>query len=177
VANARFCDINESAGRLRNYSVAILLYFDTNVLCRPFDDQTIRRIRRETEAFERILEKIHAKEAAFITSDILVFEIQRIISQAKRAKVSIYLRFRQGYHVATAETLTVANEVIRNFKLSPRDALHAASALLGEAQYFLSCDDGVTKRFKKTPLSVTIRNEACSLEVMNPADFIAKMAW
>jgi hypothetical protein len=59
--------------------VAILLYFDTNVLCRPFDDQTIKRIQRETEAFERILEKIRAKEAAFITSDILVFEIQRII--------------------------------------------------------------------------------------------------
>ena len=59
--------------------MAILPYFDTNVLCRPFDDQTIKRIQRETEAFERILEKIRAKEAAFITSDILVFEIQRII--------------------------------------------------------------------------------------------------
>jgi hypothetical protein len=57
--------------------VAILLYFDTNVLCRPFDDQTIKRIQRETEAFERILEKIRAKEAAFITSDILVFEISK----------------------------------------------------------------------------------------------------
>ena len=50
--------------------MATLLYFDTNVLCRPFDDQTIRRIRKETEVFERILEKIRAKEAAFITSDI-----------------------------------------------------------------------------------------------------------
>jgi predicted nucleic acid-binding protein len=84
-------------------------------------------------------------------------EIQRIISPVKRAKVSIYLRLRQGYHVATMETLTVANQIIRNFKLSPRDALHAASALLGEAQYFLSCD-GVTKRFKTTPLSVNIQN-------------------
>jgi predicted nucleic acid-binding protein len=157
--------------------VAILLYFDTNVLCRPFDDQTIRRIRRETEAFERILEKIRAKEAAFITSDILVFEIQRIISPAKRAKVSIYLRLRQGYHTATTETLTIANEIIRSFRLSPRDALHAASALLGETQYFLSCDDGVPKRFKTTPLSVNIQNEHRTLEVMNPEDFIAKMGW
>ena len=155
--------------------MAILLYFDTNVLCRPFDDQTIRRIRKETEVFERILEKIRAKEAAFITSDVLVFEIQRIISPAKRAKVSVYLRLRQGYHVATTETLTIANEIIRNFKLSPRDALHAASALLGEAQYFLSCDDGVTKRFKTTPLSVNIQNENRTLGVMNPEDFIAKI--
>ena len=60
--------------------MAILLYFDTNVLRRPFEDQTIRRIRRETEALERILEKTQSKEAAFITSDILVFEIQRIVS-------------------------------------------------------------------------------------------------
>lgn len=63
--------------------MAILLYFDTNVLCRPFDDQTVRRIRRETEAFERILENIEAKKAAFITSEILVFEVQRIILPAK----------------------------------------------------------------------------------------------
>jgi len=96
---------------------------------------------------------------------------------AKRAKVTIYLRFRQGYHAATTETLTVANEIIRNFKLSPRDALHAASALLGEAQYFLSCDDGVTKRFKTTPLSVNIQNEHRTVEVMNPEDFIAKIGW
>jgi predicted nucleic acid-binding protein len=124
--------------------VPILLYFDTNVLCRPFDDQTIKRIQRETEAFERILEKIRAKEAAFITSDILVFEIQRIISPAKRAKVSIYLRLRQGYHVATMETLTVANEIIRNFKLSRRDALHAASALLGRPS--ISCPATMASR-------------------------------
>jgi predicted nucleic acid-binding protein len=157
--------------------VAILLYFDTNVLCRPFDDQTVRRIRRETEAFERILERIRAKEVAFITSDILVFEIQRIISPTKRAKVSIYLRLRQGYQAATTETLTIANEIIRNFKLSARDALHAASALLGEVQYFLSCDDDVTKRFKAAPLSVNIQSEHRTVEVMNPEDFIAKMGW
>ena len=65
----------------------ILLYFDTNVLCRPFDDQTNRRIRRETEAFQRLLERIEANEAAFITSEILLFEIQRIISPADVSEV------------------------------------------------------------------------------------------
>jgi predicted nucleic acid-binding protein len=73
--------------------------------------------------------------------------------------------------------LTIANEIIRNFKLSPRDALHAASALLGEARHFLSCDDGVTRRFKKIPLSVNIQNQHRTLEVMNPEDFIAKIGW
>jgi len=157
--------------------VAILLYFDTNVLCRPFDDQTVRRIRRETEAFERVLENIEARKAAFITSEILVFEVQRIILPAKRAKVSIYLGLHQGYHATTSESLTVANEIIRNFKLAPRDALHAASAVLGNAQYFLSCDDGITRRFKTKPLSVNIGNQARTLEVVNPTVFVAKMGW
>ena len=157
--------------------MAILLYFDTNVLCRPFDDQMVRRIRRETEAFERILEKIEAKEAAFISSEILVFEVQKIISAAKRAKVSIYLGLHQGDQATTSETLAVANEIIRNFKLAPRDALHAASAALGSAQYFLSCDDGITRRFKTRPLSVNIGTEHHILEVMNPAVFVANMEW
>ena len=97
--------------------MAIPLYFDTNVLCRPFDDQTIRRIRREAEAFERILEKIRSDEAAFITSDILVFEIQRIISPAKRAKVSGYLRLGKDFHIIREETLSLADEIAREFKL------------------------------------------------------------
>jgi len=116
--------------------VAILLHFDTNVLCRPFDDQTVRRIRRETEAFERILEKIEAREAAFISSEILIFEVQRIISPPKRAKVSIYLGLHQDYYATTSETLAVANEIIWNYKLAPRDALHAASVALGECSIF-----------------------------------------
>jgi predicted nucleic acid-binding protein len=137
----------------------------------------VRRIRRETEAFERILEKIEAKEAAFISSEILIFEVQRTISPAKRAKLSIYLGLHQGYQATTSATFAVANEIIRNFKLAPRDALHAASAALGTANYFLSCDDGITRRFKTRPLSVNIGTEARTLEVMNPAVFIAKIGW
>ncbi len=157
--------------------MAILLYLDTNVLCRPFDDQAIRRIRRETEAFERILEKIKENEATFVSSEILVFEIQRIVSPAKRAKASGYLHLSKGYHIMNEETFTLANDIMGKFKLEPRDALHAASALLEEAQYFLSCDDGVTKRFKKRPLSVTIRSKDRALEVMNPENFVRKMGW
>ena len=157
--------------------MAILLYFDTNVLCRPFDDQTVGSIRREAEAFERILEKIKDGVATFVASEILLFEIQRIISPTKRAKVSGYLRLSRGYYVATEGTFTLAKEIMGKFRLQPRDALHAASALLTEAEYFLSCDDGVTRRFKKRPLSVNIQGQERLTEVMNPEDFIEKTGW
>jgi predicted nucleic acid-binding protein len=77
--------------------VAIRLYLDTNVLCRPFDDQTGARVRRETEAFGRILEKISNNEAVYFISDILMFELRRIVLPAKRAKVFAYLDLSRGF--------------------------------------------------------------------------------
>ena len=157
--------------------MAIRLYFDTNVLCRPFDDQTGVRVRRETEAFGRILDKISNNEAVYFISDILMFEIRRIISPAKRAKVFAYLDLSQGFHTATEQTLAVADEIVRQFKLKPRDAFHAASGVMGEPQYFLTCDDAVTKGFRRKPLSLVVASDVRSLEVMNPEVFVAKMRW
>ena len=157
--------------------MSIRLYLDTNVLCRPFDDQTIARIRRETEAFERILEKIRNDDAVYFSSEVLVFEIERIISPAKKAKVLAYLDLSTGFHAASEQTVVIADEIMEKFKLKPRDALHAASGLMGGSQYFLSCDDGVTRRFRRKPLSLVVENDVRSLEVMNPENFVERMRW
>ena len=85
--------------------MAILLYFDTNVLCRPFDDQTIKRIQRETEAFEQILEKIRAKEAAFITSDILVFEIRLNVDSLRSVQ----------HRISPLQLFQLFNRSVQNF--------------------------------------------------------------
>jgi len=157
--------------------MALRLYLDTNVLCRPFDDQTIGRIRRETEAFERILDKISQDEVALVVSEILVFELRGIVSPDKRAKASGYLYLAKDHHDMTEETLSLARRVVEKFKLQPRDALHMASALLAESSYFLTCDDGITKRFKKRPLSASIGIQRRTLRVLNPVDFIGEMQW
>lgn len=157
--------------------MAILLYLDTNVFCRPFDDQTARRIREETEAFTLILEKIKENKALLVTSDLLLFEIRRIISAEKRAKASVYLPLSSCHRNLDDESLQLAREIVARFKVGPRDSLHLASALLTESQYFLTCDDGVTKRFKNKPLSAMIMSMARSVSVMNPVDFVQTMGW
>jgi predicted nucleic acid-binding protein len=157
--------------------VTIRLYLDTNVLCRPFDDQSIARIRKETEAFGHILERITKNDAVYFTSDILIFEIQKIISPAKKAKVLAYLDVSRGFQATSEKSLVLADEIMRKFKLKPRDALHASSGLLGGAQYFLSCDDGVTRTFRRKPLSLVVENNVRSLEIMNPESFVEKMRW
>ena len=157
--------------------MAIHLYLDTNVFCRPFDNQLIGRVRVETNAFERILEKLEQNEVSLVSSEILLFEIQRIIQPAKRAKASGYLRLANVYHAMTEGTLSLAREVAERFKIDPRDALHTASAILEESEYFLTCDDGITKRFKKRALSATIDNQRRMLLVMNPVGFVEAMRW
>ncbi len=77
----------------------------------------------------------------------------------------------------TEGTLSLAREVVERFKLDARDALHAASAILEESEYFPTCDDGITKRFKKHALSATIDNQRRMLLVMNPVGFVEAMRW
>ncbi len=155
--------------------MAIRLYLDTNVFCRPFDDQVITRIRDETEAFEQILEQLREGRASLVISEILIFEIQRIIQPTKRAKGVGYLRLAKDYHSMREETLALARRLVRRFKLQPRDALHVAGALLEESDYFLTCDDGITKRFKETPLSANIKSRRRILKIMNPVEFVVEM--
>jgi len=89
----------------------------------------------------------------------------------------LWLDLSKMIHTASDQTLAVAEEIVRKFKLKPRDAFHAASGVMGEAQYFLTCDDAVTRKFRRTPLSVVVENEVRYMEVMNPEVFVARMRW
>jgi predicted nucleic acid-binding protein len=147
------------------------------VFCRPFDDQSFAKVHDEAQAFARILDKVNEAKVTLAGSELLVFEIQRIIEADKRAKVVGYLRLIDSYHIMTEETLSLGKRITAQFKLQPRDALHAASALFEESKYFLSCDDGITKRFQKRPLFANIGHQPRRLKVMNPVAFVKEMRW
>ncbi|MCC7210536.1 MAG: hypothetical protein IT451_01675 [Candidatus Brocadia sp.] len=69
----------------------MIIYLDTNVYCRPFDDQTQERVREETDAFELILEGIRNGLFIALTSDVLQYEITKILSPLKRTEMGRYL--------------------------------------------------------------------------------------
>jgi hypothetical protein len=54
------------------------VYLDTNIYCRPLDDQKDRRINAETEALLKILDATEKGEIAIISSDYVKFEIEQI---------------------------------------------------------------------------------------------------
>jgi len=57
-----------------------LIYLDTNVYSRPFDDQTRPDIQEEANAFLEIVLEIQAHRLTLLCSDILAFEVYNILS-------------------------------------------------------------------------------------------------
>ena len=118
----------------------ILIYLDTNVYSRPFDDQTQATIQEEANAFLEIVQAAKAKNLTLLCSDILMFEVYNILSEEKRAKVEDYLSLCTEHIGSTEEVLQLGKQIESKCKIRARDALHIASAILGKARYLLSCD-------------------------------------
>jgi len=72
-------------------STSTLIYLDTNVYARPFDDQTQSDIQEEANAFLEIVREIKAERLTLLCSDILEFEVHHILDKEKRAQVEDYL--------------------------------------------------------------------------------------
>ena len=58
-------------------SNSTLIYLDTNVYSRPFDDQTQPDIQEEANAFLEVVREIEAERYTLLCSDILGFEGER----------------------------------------------------------------------------------------------------
>lgn len=122
-----------------------LVYCDTNVYSRPFDDQTQPTIQEESNAFLDIVLRVRAGELRLLCSDILEFEIDNILIEEKRSRVKSYLTLCSEHVDSTEDVLDLGRRIQKTCRIHARDALHVASAITGKARYFLSCDSKVTQ--------------------------------
>ena len=154
----------------------ILIYFDTNVYARPFDDQRRLPIQAETNAFLSMIEAIKAQRFTLLSSDMLLFEVHNILNDEKRAKVLDYLKFCTHHLDHSEDILRLGKQIEKTCPTRARDALHIASAIIGDARYFLSCDGTVTQMSHARcyrRIGKTYRQTYFS--VMNPTRFVTKM--
>lgn len=140
------------------------IYADTNVFARPFDNYSQPRIALEGEACLLILKAISQNKLSLITSDILKLEIERTAIQ-KKIKIKSFLKFSKKNIPETEKVLDLAREILKKCKIPPRDVIHLASSKIGEAKYFLTCDDDILKK------SDCLENYF-SIKVLNPIQFI-----
>lgn len=122
-----------------------------------------------------LLEEVKKGSFNLISSDILYLEAKRILSESKKAKVVGLIKLCET-HVAQNETIEqIAHAIANKCTIKPRDALHLASAVFGEANYCLTCDDRVAKKSTNRCVKrIAKKFGKPYVAVMNPVQFAEK---
>lgn len=161
---------------MANDLISLRVYLDTNVYCRPFDDQSQPDINAEANALLEILSEVKANRIGLLCSDILSFEVENILSVDKRTKVKDFLNLCTSQIENSEEVLALGKQIEKNCQTQPRDALHIASAISGQASCFLSCDKKITTMAKENCYDTISQSyHETLLRVMNPVNFVEKL--
>ena len=134
------------------------IYFDTCCLNRLFDIQTQPRIRREAEAISRILDHIRAGYWCWLSNSVLVVEVERAPDPGQSSEIMDWLTIaHQTVAVESPEILRGKQLETLGFK--ELDALHIACAESGDADIFLTTDDGILRSAKRNSSQLRVRVE------------------
>lgn len=135
------------------------VYIDTSALNRIFDDQSQPRIYLEASSMLILFMFVDSQAIEFVSSDVLLFENNNNPYEERRVFINLCLQKAKHIQSINKEILSRAQE-IEILQIRGLDALHIACAEEIKADYFLTCDDKIPKRYKG------------SIKVQNPIDFV-----
>ena len=124
------------------------VYLDNCCFNRPFDDQTQLRIRLEAEAKLKIQEEIRNGAIQLVWSYILDYENSKNPFPERRIQIRAWRTYASEDIVESEELLAIA-ERMQEIGLKKMDALHIASAIVAGADYFLTTDDRILKKYER----------------------------
>ncbi len=124
------------------------IYLDTCSLQRPLDTKSQLRIILEAEAILVVLDLCDTGQVEMLTSEVLLFEIQRIQKEPRRSYAFDLLR-KGALHMDTDEKIERRARNLTEKGIKPLDALHLASAIEAHADYFCTCDDAFLRKAKE----------------------------
>jgi predicted nucleic acid-binding protein len=111
------------------------------------DDQRDSRIRKESLAFLEIADTALGGEIKIVSSDYVKFEVEQIIDPLKRKDVRGFERTLSSVNVTSSRRLiALARKLSSKCGLNSLDALHVSAACLGDANFFVTCDDDILNR-------------------------------
>jgi len=143
-----------------------VVYLDTSVYGRPFDDLAIGANRRESKAVQAILESIGAGTTRLVSS----FAIQEECARATPAVRDLEAAVRGHAAVQIAPTpavTTLTGRLVAEAGLKPAEIQHIACAALAGAQVFLSCNP---KRLRKQAAIEAVLGHPFAMQ--SPTDFV-----
>jgi predicted nucleic acid-binding protein len=126
---------------------AMKIYLDNCSLQRPLDSRTSIRIALEAEAMLGVLTFLESGRIRLISSEVLLFEIDRDPS-IMRQEYALEVLSKARTFVRLNERVEKRAARFVKSGIKPLDALHVASAEEAGADHFCTCDDRLLKKAK-----------------------------
>ena len=123
------------------------LYLDNCAFNRPFDTQRQIRIRLEAEAKLYLQDKIRGGNIELVWSYILDLENDQNPFRERRIAVARWASLAT-VDIAESPTIIERAKQLGRLGIKAKDALHVASAIEGEADYFVTTDDKLLKKLR-----------------------------
>ena len=133
------------------------IYMDVCCLNRPFDDQTLARIRIESDAILAILSKCTSGEWQLLSSEVLDIEIENTQDEWKKSKVYELYKLGKEKIMLNDKIIKRAFE-IQNFGIKSFDSLHVASSEYSKADIFLTTDKNLLNAAARLKLEIITAN-------------------
>ena len=148
------------------------IYFDMNIYNRIFDDQAQMRIRFESMAIDILFELVEKGKYDLVWSFILEYENSRNPFVERRLHINSISTLCKETIEPNDNIKLIAKDIIEHSNTKDKDALHLASAIYENCEYFINCDDKFIKTVEKNRdrLKDTIKN----IKLYNPIDFLRK---
>lgn len=142
------------------------VYLDMCSIQRPLDTKSQPRIAVEAEAILGVLTLCEAGRVELMTSDTLVFELERN-PHPVRKEYALNVLAKATVFVLTDSQVEERARALQAEGIKPIDALHLASAVIAKAEYFCTCDDRFLKRAKAA--------DAGQTKVVSPLELITEV--
>jgi predicted nucleic acid-binding protein len=143
------------------------VYLDMCSIQRPLDTKSQPRIAVEAEAILGVLTLCEAGQVELMTSDTLVFEVERN-PHPVRKEYALKVLAKATVFIPTDSQIEERARALQAEGIKPLDALHLASAVIAKAEYFCTCDDRFLKRAKAVDTGQT--------KVVSPLELITEVA-
>jgi Predicted nucleic acid-binding protein, contains PIN domain len=123
------------------------IYLDTCSLQRPLDSKIQIRVALEAEAILGVLALCESGKVDLISSEVLVFEVDRNPSLTRK-EYALEALSQAKLFIALNERIENRARELNINSVKPLDALHLASAEEAQADYFCTCDDKLLNKMK-----------------------------
>ena len=142
------------------------VYLDMCSIQRPLDTKSQPRIAVEAEAILGVLTLCEAGQVELVTSDTLMFELERN-PHPVRKEYALKVLTKATVFIQIDNQVEERARALQAEGIKPVDALHLASAVAAKADYFCTCDDRFLKRAKAVDTGQT--------KVVSPLELITEV--